>query len=118
MPVSGYKIGQEEPVHFRINSFDPNPVPAPMSRPGERLLAVHVDMPHRREHINFPMLPDQFTPYLEAIEEAIRTQDLYWVDWNYENMGAFDHRPQDSTDWRVLRALADRQMVPKEAPPC
>src|SRR5215217_5029011 len=101
-------------VRFRINSFEPNPLPAQLSRPGEWVLAVHVDMPDDHSHINYPMMPEEFEPHLDAIREAVRTQDVYWVDWD------FDHEPRNlpdgrinSADRRVLQALSNRQIVPR-----
>lgn len=115
LTIESRQISQEEPVHFRVNSFAPNTLPAPLSRPGEWVLDVHLDMPHRKEHLNFHLMPDEFTPYQDAIQEALRTQNLYWVDWNFENRSAMAGFPTDSTDRRLLQALENRQIIAEEA---
>lgn len=108
-------MDQPGAVRFRISSFEPNPLEPPFSRPGEWLLAVHLDMPGNRRHINCPMMPAEFEPHLDAIRDAVRTRDLYWGDWH------FDNEPRqlpdgriNSADRRVLQALSNRQTIPRE----
>jgi hypothetical protein len=112
--MTGGAHDQPGVVRFRVNSFEPNPLPAPLGRPGEWLLAVHLDMPGDRRHINYPMMFNEFEPHLDAIREAIETQSLYWVDWDFSSQpNLLPDGRTNSADRRVLQALSNRQIVPR-----
>lgn len=111
--VATMSISQREPVHFRVLSFDPNPIQE-ITGPYDYIVLIQRAEPGNRMKINFAFRADDLVPFMEALQTASQTQAVYWVDWNYEDVSVFDHRPRDSTDWRMLRAVADQQIV--EAP--
>lgn len=109
--VTTTTITQADPVRFRVREYGPNPFPQ-LASPGRVILSIaRIDTPG----INFEMLLGQFLPYRDAVDEAIRTQAVYWVDWDYSTTPTFPPRMYDSTLDRLLNAIQDRQLVPPDA---
>ena len=111
MSVETHTITQRDPVHFRVTELAPLPV-AEATRPGWLVLSVaFLNKDDGLPGMKSPIPPQWYQPYLEAIEEAIRSQQIYWVDWDYTNAPDFPPRLSDNTVQRLLRAIGDRQIV-------
>src|SRR4051812_18399940 len=112
MPVKSMKLTREEPVHFRIRGVGPHPIVPPLSAPGEFFLDI--------EYLNYPgapswpIRPDELEPYRGAVEEAIRSRQVYWVDWSAIPLAAFQPARSATLVDRLLRAVAAGQTVPDE----
>ena len=108
MSITTLNITQEEPVHFRITGIQPNPI-APHSRSNEIVLSVsYVNKPGG---IHFGMSTEHYLPYRDILTEAIDSQAVYWVDWDYSKTPSWPPRMNDSTLDRLLRAVESRQFV-------
>src|SRR5688572_2747223 len=112
MPVTPTKLARPKPVHFRIRGVGPHPLDPPLSAPGQLLLDI--------EYLNYPaapswpIMPDELEPHREAVEAAIRSGQVYWVDWSERVMPMF--QPSLTLPERLLRAVSAGQMVPNEQP--
>lgn len=105
------RTSPDAPTYFRVVSFTPTPLTAPFRRPGEWILGIQRAEPRNRSKLHFPLLPADFAPYLDVIRAAIRSQDVYWVDWNDVHETVMAGVPIDATDRRLLRALEAQQIV-------
>jgi len=114
------ELSQEEPMLFRVHRFEPSTSKPHLTLPNEHQFGVY--LLGKRTPKLFMLEQDDYEPHREAIEEAIRTKDTYWVDWFYPNTPL---NPlvsvSDSLERRLLQALSARQIVPQEdvtpAPP-
>src|SRR5215831_16364600 len=98
MSVTTVKITQKEPVHFRVRSIEPHPVPAHLRSPWDELL-LSIDR-IGQAGINFGLSREQYAPYHEAVTEAVATQQVYWVDLDYSNTTNWPPSLDDATSDR------------------
>ncbi len=105
--MTSLEITRKEPVHFRVRATGPHPLP-------EYPFQLHLDI----EYLNHPtaprylaITPVEFEEYGDGIEEAIDTQAVYEVSWDYPELPDSSANPKDTTINRLLNALRDRQIV-------
>lgn len=106
--VTTTNITQAEPVHFRVQEVSPHPFPQ-LAR--SETVVLRIVRAGKGGGINFEMSLRQFLPYRDAVEEAIRSGALYWVDWDYSKTPTFPPPMNDTTLDRLLKAIKDRQFV-------
>jgi len=97
-----------EPLHFRIRGVLP---PSDQSRGEIDLLIDCMTMPPLRYSAKRVTL----MPYMAALERAIVTGAVYWVDLSDIDILTFSPRMNDTILIRILKALENRQLVVLEA---
>jgi hypothetical protein len=75
------------------------------------------------EYLNHPtaprslmVSPSEFELHGEAIRDAIASQAVYEVSWDYPDVPEFLSKPKDSTLDRLLNAIIDRKIVSGDSP--
>ncbi len=111
MGLTTRSLSQEEPVHFRVAGVQPHPVsPHP---PGHEIVLT-IEYVNKPGILNVGMRTEQYVPYRDVVQDAIKSQAVYWVDWDYSKTPNWLPRMNDSTLDRLFRAIADRQIVNTE----
>jgi len=63
---------------------------------------------------NWTIRPSELEPYQEAVDAAIQSQQVYWVDWSEIPLAVFQLEQRATLVDRLLRAVAAGQTVPAE----
>ncbi len=108
MGVTTVNVTQEEPVHFRVAGVQPNPV---TPHPPSDAIVLSIEYVNKPGGGHFGMSPNRYAPHRDALAEAINSQAVYWVDWDDSKTPNWPPRMDDSLLDRLLRAIADRQLV-------
>ena len=109
--MSSLQITRKEPVHFRVRGTGPHPLP-------EYPFQLHLEI----DYLNHPTAPPtlaispwEFEEYGDAIQDAISTQAVYEVSWEYPDVPDVPPKRNDTNIDRVLNALRDRRIVTPES---
>jgi hypothetical protein len=102
-------IGQPEPVHIRVDSIDPIPPADASPSLLVRVTFEVLDPPRFRSY----QLPSVWVvPYVEALQGAIASRAVYWVDLDYTKLPAYPPPGiGDSIPLRILKAVQNQQRV-------
>jgi hypothetical protein len=102
-------ISQRDPVHFRVDMINPFPMPNPEPSAMVRLTFEILD---RATHRTYRLPIELVAPYVEAVERAIASRAVYWVDLDYTKLPPYPPPGiADSIPMRILRAVQNQQVV-------
>ncbi len=111
MSITTKSLSQEEPVHFRVAGVQPNPI---SPHPTSNEIVLTIEYVNKPETLHIGMRTEQYVPHRDMLQDAIKSQAVYWVDWDYSKTPNWPPRRNDSTLDRLFRAIADRQIVNTE----
>jgi hypothetical protein len=102
-------ISQRDPVHIRVQTIDPFPMPDPEPSAMVRITFEILNRATRRTY-QLPIV--LVAPYVEAVERALASQAVYWVDLDYTKLPSYPPPGMaDSIPMRILRAVQHQQAV-------
>ncbi len=102
-------------THFRVAAVERFSLPDPVKQHHIMLRVEYLNPEDRLRGATFELSPEWYLPYRDVIDEAILTQEVYWVDWDYSQTPGYPLRHGDTVAQRLLGAIRDRQIVPEEA---
>ena len=105
-------IPHEAPVYLRVRAIEPNPDPT-HAWTAELLLEIEFVDPPRTRVIG--LAQHWYLPYHEALQEAVRSQQVYWVDAvdgdDFEMPSVPPSDDEIAVVHRLLNAIQNRQIV-------
>jgi len=109
------EITHKSPVQFRVVSVV---LDADRTQPPPSVDEIVL----RIENVNNPKTHDlgmtraRYLPYREALNDAIKSGTVYWVDWDVSAPPAFPPRFDEPTIGRLLDAIKNGQTVSSDPP--
>ncbi|HEV2125807.1 MAG TPA: hypothetical protein VGW38_23880 [Chloroflexota bacterium] len=107
--------GPEDAIHFRVTAIERFSLPNPVKQNHMVLRVEYTNPKDRLRGASFEIPAEWYLTYQGAIADALASGVTYWVDWDYSATPGFPLRQGDTVAQRLLKAIADRQIVPEDA---
>lgn len=104
------ELAGENPVHFRVEYFGPNPLNS-MLPSGSLLLSIRFE---NGRATNFGLTPRWVVGVKGALQEAFASETLFWTNLVEPNAPMLPPKRDDSNLHRFIHAVRDEQIVAED----